>query len=78
MDNVGKLSQAVEDIYKAAYEAQHPSNVGAMRGIMESTSSVNISGRTYSAVIATNVRAIPGVPVWCQLDGNGNAIVIGG
>lgn len=30
MDYIGKLSDSVEEIYKAAEQAKHPSNVGAL------------------------------------------------
>ena len=32
MDYIGRLSDSVEEIYKAAEQAKHPSNVGALVG----------------------------------------------
>lgn len=77
MDNIGKLSEAVKLIYKKAEEAQNPSDVGAKLGIMNSATSVTISGQSYYAISVCRSHLMGGVRVWCQLADNYRAVVIG-
>lgn len=78
MDYIDRLSSSIEEIYKAAEQANHPSNVGALPGVLEGDGTVTIKGKNYYAVFVSAVREVAGVRVWCQLVDNYRAVVIGG
>ncbi len=78
MDNIGRLADQVESIYKAAEKAQNPSTVGAVAGVLQGSSTVLINGKCYHAVFTSTVIQQSGTRVWCQLAGSSRAVVIGG
>ena len=78
MDYIDRLSSRIEEIYKAAEQAKHPSNVGALPGVLKGDGTVTIKGKNYYAVFVSAVREVAGVRVWCQLVDNYRAVVIGG
>lgn len=78
MDYIGRLSDSVEEIYKAAEQAKHPSNIGALVGVLGGDGTVTIKGKNYYAVFVSTVRNVAGVRVWCQIADNYRAVVIGG
>lgn len=78
MDYIDRLSSSIEEIYKAAEQANHPSNVGALPGVLKGDGTVTIKGKNYYAVFVSAVREVAGVRVWCQLVDNYRAVVIGG
>jgi hypothetical protein len=75
MDNLTKLHNAVTAIYYASNKKD--TNVGAMRGTMVSRDTVIIDGKTYHAVLGTQVNVYNGVQVWCQLSDSNTAVIIG-
>lgn len=78
MDSIGRLAVAVEDAYRAAEVARHPSDVGAVEGVMQNESMVCIKGRSYHAVLVSDIRPVQGIRVWCQIADNYRAVVVGG
>lgn len=78
MDYIGKLSDSVEEIYKAAEQAKHPSNVGALVGVLGGDGTVTIKRKNYYAVFVSTVRNVAGVRGWCQIADNYRDVVIGG
>ncbi len=75
MDNLIKLQSKVNEIIKQANKK--PVNVGALRGTMTSNDTVLINGKTYRAVLGTQVNAYNGVQVWCQLTSDNTAVIVG-
>lgn len=75
MDNLIKLQSKVNEIIKEANKK--PVNVGALRGTMTSNDTVIIQGKTYRAVLGTQVTIYNGVQVWCQLTQDNTAVIIG-
>ena len=78
MDYIGKLSDSVEEIYKAAEQAKHPSNVGALPGVLKGDGTVTIKRKNYYSVFVSAVRDVAGARVCCQLVDKYRAVVIGG
>ena len=75
MDNLLKLQTTVNEIIQQAN--QKPVNVGALRGTMTSNDTVLIQGKTYHAVLGTQVNVYQGVQVWAQLTKDNTAVIIG-
>lgn len=75
MDNLQKLHNAVKAIFYGANKKD--SNVGALRGTMVSRDTVIIDGKTYHAVLGTQITIYQGVQVWCQLSDSNTAVIIG-
>lgn len=75
MDNLTKLHNTVKAICYACNKKE--TNVGALRGMMVSRDTVIIDGKTYHAVLGTQVTIYNGVQVWCQLSDSNTAVIIG-
>ena len=75
MDNVQLLHNRIKEIMEVANRS--PTNIGALRGVMISSDSVLIEGKTYHAIAGTQVNMYPGAQVWCQLTSNSAAVIIG-
>lgn len=75
MDNVQRLHDRIKEIMETANK--RPINIGALRGVMVSSDSVIIEGKTYHAIAGTQVNMYPGAQVWCQLSSNSEAVIIG-
>ena len=78
MDNIGRLVAVVEGAYRAAEEAQHPNNIGAVTGVMQGADTVCIKGKNYHAIPAAGIRGLPGERLCCQLADSHRAVIIGG
>lgn len=75
VDNVQLLHDRIKEIMETANKS--PINIGALRGVMVSSDSVLIEGKTYHAIAGTQVNMYPGAQVWCQLTSNSAAVIIG-
>lgn len=77
MDNIDILANKIKDLQKLAYQAQHPSNVGAQYGVISAAGSVQVGAETLQAYFACDAPNVEGTPVWIQRDGKGGAVIMG-
>lgn len=77
IDNIDRLAKKVKEIQRLAYLAQHPSNVGASKGILTGDNTVIVGIEELQAYFACDAPNTEGTPVWVQRDGRGGAVVIG-
>lgn len=77
LDNISRLANKVREIQKLAYQAQHPSNVGASKGVLTGDDTVMVGTEELQAYFACDAPRVQGAPVWIQRDGKGGAVVIG-
>lgn len=77
IDNIDRLAKKVKEIQKLAYLSQHPSNVGASKGVLTGDDTVIVGIEELQAHFACDAPNTDGTPVWVQRDGRGGAVVIG-
>lgn len=74
--SVVRLGNSLKELFSKTNTQGY--DIGALQGVLTSPNTVKISGKSYTAVFATDISNETGSYVWCQLASSDTAVIIGG